>query len=116
MDSAGPSEALALAGDPRLELSEQWIRDAYARDCVCLGALARGEPVGYTWLAFGDTPYEDGIWIGLDERLRYTHKSFVRPECRAGGRVPEMLRRAAGVPLARRPARRHQSLQAVNRP
>lgn len=105
------AEALALAGDPRLELGEQWIRDAYARDCVCLGAFARGELVGYTWLAFGDTPYEDGIWIGLDERLRYTHKSFVRPECR-GRRIIQALLALAERPELRRG--RHFTVAFVN--
>jgi len=91
------ADALALAPDPQLELTEQWIRDAYARDCVCLGAFANGELLGYTWLAFGDTPYDDSVWIRFDQRLRYTYKSFVRPECR-GKRIIQALHALADRP------------------
>lgn len=105
------AEALAFAADPRLDLSEQWIREAYARDGICLGALAHGELLGYTWLAFGDTAYEDGIWVGFDERLRYTHKSFVRPECR-GRRILQALNALADRPELRRS--RHFALALVN--
>ena len=105
------AEALAFAADPGLELGEQWIRDAYARGSLCLGALARGQLLGYTWLAFGDTPYEDGLWVGLDERLRYSYKSFVRPECR-GERVIQALHALADRPELRRG--RHFTVDFVN--
>lgn len=105
------AEALAFAADPRLELGEQWIRDAYARGSLCLGALARGELLGYTWLAFGDTPYESGVWVGFDERLRYTYKSFVRPECR-GRRIIQALHALADRPELRRG--RHFTVAFVN--
>jgi GNAT superfamily N-acetyltransferase len=105
------AEALAFAADPQLELSEQWIHDAYARGCICLGALARGELLGYTWLAFGDTPYEEDLWIRFDERLRYTHKSFVRPECR-GRRIMQALQALADRPELRRS--RHFAVAFVN--
>lgn len=107
----GEAEALALAADPRLELSEQWIRQAYARDCICLGALVHGQLLGYTWLAFGDTPYEDRVWIGFDERLRYSYKSFVRPECR-GERIMQSLHAVADRPELRRG--RHFTVTFVN--
>jgi GNAT superfamily N-acetyltransferase len=83
-------EVLAFAADPQLELAEQWVRGAFARGAVCLGALQRGRLLGYTWLAFGDTPYASGVWVGLDAQLRYSHKSFVRPECR-GQRIIQAL-------------------------
>ena len=107
------SEALVVAfsTDPQLELSEPWIRDAYARGSDCLGAFAGGQLVGYTWVAFGDTPYEDGVWIRLDERLRYTCKSFVRPEWR-GRRIIQALHAAADRPELRRG--RHFTVAFVN--
>jgi len=104
-------EALAFAADPQLELAERWIREAYARGCMCLGAFAHGQLLGYTWLAFGDTPYEDGVWVGFDERLRYAHKSFVRPECR-GKRILQALHALADRPELRRG--RHFTVAFVN--
>ncbi len=95
------AELLAFAADPRLELGEQWIREACARGSLCLGALAHGELLGYTWLAFGDTPYAEGLWVGLDDRLRYSYKSFVRPECR-GERIIQALHALADSPELRR--------------
>lgn len=117
------AELLAFAADQRLELSEQWVREAYARGSLCLGALARGELLGYTWLAFGDTPYAAGLWVGLDDRLRYSYKSFVRPECR-GERIIQALHAFADCPELRRDrhftvdfvdADNHPSLAALER-
>ncbi len=90
-------EALAFAADPQLELSAEWVRAAYAREHLCVGALLHGALLGYTWLAFGDTAYEGGIWAGFQERLRYAHKSFVRPECR-GQRILRALHARADRP------------------
>jgi hypothetical protein len=83
-------EVLAFAADPALELDAQWVRSAFARGAVCLGALQNGHLLGYTWLAYGDTAYAAGVWIELDESLRYSHKSYVRPEHR-GKRIIQAL-------------------------
>jgi len=90
-------EVLAFAADPALELDAQWVRGAFARGAVCLGALQQGRLLGYNWLAYGDTPYAEGVWVELDPSLRYSHKSFVRPECR-GQRVIQGLHALADRP------------------
>ncbi len=83
-------EVLAFAVDPALDLDEAWVRRAFARGAVCLGAVECGRLLGYTWLAFGDTPYARGVWLELDSGLRYSHKSFVRPGYR-GLRIIQAL-------------------------
>jgi hypothetical protein len=91
------SEVLALAADPGLELQPQWVRAAFERGAVCLGAFKSGRLVGYSWLAYGDTPYAAGVWIELDAGLRYSFKSFVRPEYR-GQRILQALHAFADRP------------------
>jgi hypothetical protein len=90
-------EVLAFAADPALELDPQWVRGAFARGAVCLGALQNGRLLGYNWLAYGDTAYAAGVWIELDDSLRYSHKSFVRPEHR-GQRIIQDLHALADRP------------------
>jgi len=90
-------EVLAFAADPALGLDPQWVRGAFARGAACLGALRDGRLLGYNWLAYADTPYAAGVWIGLDASLRYSHKSFVRPECR-GQRIIQALHALADRP------------------
>lgn len=83
-------EVLAFAADPALELDRQWVRETFARGAVCLGALKDGRLVGYSWLAYGGTPYAAGVWVEIDRSLRYSYKSFVRPEYR-GQRIIQAL-------------------------
>jgi hypothetical protein len=90
-------EVLGFAADPALDLDAQWVRAAFARGAICLGALEGGRLLGYNWLAYGDTPYAAGVWIELDPSLRYSHKSFVRPEYR-GQRIIQALHALADRP------------------
>jgi hypothetical protein len=83
-------EVLAFAADPALELDRQWVRETFTRGAVCLGALKDGRLVGYSWLAYGGTPYAAGVWVEIDRSLRYSYKSFVRPEHR-GQRIIQAL-------------------------
>lgn len=103
-------ETASFAADPALHMDVQWVRSAYARGTVCVGALQRGRLVGYTWLAYGDTPYARGVWIALDPSLRYSHKSFVRPEWR-GQRIIRALHAHADQPAFWR--RRRSSIDFV---
>jgi GNAT superfamily N-acetyltransferase len=104
-------EVLAFAADPELELDEQWVRGAFARGAVCLGAVDNGRLLGYTWLAFCDTPYTSGVWIHLDPAMRYLHKSFVRPGYR-GQRIIHALHAFADRPDLWRG--RHASINFVD--
>ncbi|HEX6266969.1 MAG TPA: hypothetical protein VFZ81_08725 [Burkholderiales bacterium] len=93
----GEEEVLAFAVDPALELDEQWVRSAFARGALCLGAVENGRLLGYTWLGFRDTPCAAGVWIALDASLRYAHRSFVRPGYRRQ-RIVQALRALAERP------------------
>jgi GNAT superfamily N-acetyltransferase len=94
-------ELVAFALDPQLELDHAWVRNAYASGGVCLGALEDRRLLGYTWLAFRDTPYTRGVWIGFDSKFRYSYKSFVRPQYR-GQRIAQALHALADEPELRR--------------
>jgi GNAT superfamily N-acetyltransferase len=116
-------QVLGFAFDPQLELSPCWIRNAYAHGGVCVGALERSRLVGYTWLAFEDTQYTAGVWIGLDAKYRYSYKSFVRPAYR-GQRIAQALHALADDPSLRRGRRfavnfvdldNHRSIAALQR-
>lgn len=94
-------QALEFVNDPLLELTAAWVRNAYARAGVCIGAIEGTRLLGYTWLAFGDTRYACGVSIRFDGRFRYSYKSFVRPECR-GQRIAQALHAFADRPELRR--------------
>lgn len=94
-------QTLAAASDPELELDPGWVRAACARGAVCLGAFSGSRLVGYNWLAFGDTPYSAGVWVSIGPVYRYSHKTFVRPECR-GQRISQALHLLADRPDLRR--------------
>lgn len=102
-------ETLAYATDPALELKAGWVRDAFARGGVCLGAVHAGRLIAYTWLAYADTQYTKRVWIRFDGAFRYSYKSFVRPEHR-GQRIVQALHALADHPLLRCGRRRALNL------
>lgn len=110
------AEALAFATDPALELKPSWVRDAFARGSVCLGAVHAGRLIAYTWLAYSDTEYARRVWVRFGGGFRYSYKSFVRPEHR-GRRIVQALHALADHPLLRS-GRRHalNLVDAANRP
>lgn len=97
----GEHEVLEFGVDPALELDPAWICNAYANGGLCLGAVENGRLLGYTWLAFRDTRFARGVWIGFDPQLRYSYKTFVRPEYR-GQRIAPALHALADRPELRR--------------
>ncbi len=99
-------EAVSLCADPGLELDDAWVRDAYQRGGVCLGAFSpdgSNAPrlVGYNWLAYEPTRIAPGVWVEFAAECRYSYKTFVRPEHR-GQRIAQALHALADDPSLRR--------------
>jgi GNAT superfamily N-acetyltransferase len=87
-------EAIAWAFDPTTALSLDHVRDAFARNDLCIGAFAGEQLVGYVWLSDGPTPHVAGLWVDFELGSHYAYKLFVRPEYR-GKRIASGLLRAA---------------------
>ena len=90
-------EVLAFAEDAALRLPAPWVKAAFGRGSICVGALRDGRLLGYTWLSYADTPYAPGVWVRLPPAVRYSCKDFVRPEHR-GQRILQALHAFADRP------------------
>jgi len=73
-----PEELLEAAGDPDLDLSLDFVRDALARGDVAFGAFEGDRLVGYTWRTFTAAPDRDGLWARVSHPCQYSFKAFTR--------------------------------------
>jgi GNAT superfamily N-acetyltransferase len=81
----GIEELVAHSRDTGLELREATVRDAYAHDGLCVGALDGATLAGYAWFAYGRAPHVDGIAVQVPAHVVYRYKAFVRPAYRGRG-------------------------------
>lgn len=103
-------EVLELAEeDAALRLPVPWVRAAFGRGAICVGALRDGHLIGYTWFSYGDTPYSPEVWVSFPPAMRYSCKGFVRPEHR-GQRILQALHAFADRPELWRGRRKSVSL------
>lgn len=79
------AELVRFSRDPDLEMAEEFVRAAYKRGDICVGALRNGLLIGYSWFAFDTAPHLDGLWVSFPPQARYGYKSFVRPAFRGSG-------------------------------
>lgn len=86
----GEAELVRFSRDPELEMTEEFVRAAFQRGDICVGALRNGLLTGYSWFAFDTAPDLDGIWVSFSPQARYGYKSFVRPAFRGAGVMTEM--------------------------
>ncbi len=77
-----PEELLKATGDPDLDLSFEFVRDALARGDMAFGAFEGDRLVGYTWRTFTATPDRDGLWARVSHPYQYSYKGFTRPSHR----------------------------------
>ena len=77
-----PDELLKAAGDPNLDLSIDFVREALARGDLAFGAFAGDRLVGYTWRTFTAAPDRDGLWARVSHPYQYSYKAFTRPSYR----------------------------------
>jgi GNAT superfamily N-acetyltransferase len=88
------AEALALCGDPELDLRPEPVAAAVARGDLCVGAFESARLVGYCWIAFDPLPHLDGVWVGFGTDVAWTYKSLVRSSHRGRGIAPVLYRHA----------------------
>ena len=77
-----PGELFRAAGDPELDLSLDFVRDALARGDMAFGAFDGDRLVGYTWRTFTAAPDGGGLWARVSRPYQYSYKAFTRPSCR----------------------------------
>jgi GNAT superfamily N-acetyltransferase len=70
---------------PDLHMGPAFVRDAAARNDVCVGAFHAGAIVGGAWIAFSSAPCADDVWVNFDDRACFVYKVFVRDEWRGRG-------------------------------
>ncbi len=70
----------AFAVTPEYELSETFLREAFARGDECYGFLDGAILAAYGWYARGPTPLEKpGLVLRFSERYVYMYKGFTHP-------------------------------------
>lgn len=75
-------ELLALIGNPDLDISEAFVRRAFAKGDACDTALMSGQLVSYTWMAFTPTYDAKGVFVSFGDEHRYAYKAYTLPEHR----------------------------------
>jgi hypothetical protein len=79
LDAADLARACA---DPRLELSEAFVRTATARGHFCIGVFEGDRLLAYAWRSYGPTELGPDLWISFGPPYRYGYKALTRPEHR----------------------------------
>jgi hypothetical protein len=73
-------DALAAARDPELDLSADFVRAAFGRGDICVGAYEGDRLVAYVWRTISRAPITDDVAIRLlRSATRYGYKSLVLP-------------------------------------
>jgi hypothetical protein len=81
-ESADQAAFLACATDPRLDLNEAFVQDAFAKGDACAAVLSGATLVSYEWMAFTPTHDDQGVYVDFGPRYRYLYKAFTLPEFR----------------------------------
>jgi len=72
-------DAVLASNDPALGLSEDFVRTAFKRRDICVGAYHKESLVGYTWRSLSCAPITNGLWIRIDKQpQRYGYNALVR--------------------------------------
>jgi hypothetical protein len=83
MFEAGDVERLLACTDlAAMDLTEDFLRDAFAKGDVCDAVLCDGRLVSYTWMAFSTTHHVDGVWVEFAGKYRYAYKAYTDPAFR----------------------------------
>jgi GNAT superfamily N-acetyltransferase len=90
-------DVLRFCGEAELELPESKLREAYAREDLCVAALDGDRLAGYCWFAFSETSLQGPVSIAFPREVVYTYKSYVRPEYRGRGIAPKLYLYADGL-------------------
>lgn len=81
--SAGDEIALlAAAVRPELEITDTFVRSAFAKGDVCDAIHYNGQIVSFQWAAFNPTHDHDGVFIEFGANYRYNYFSYTLPEFR----------------------------------
>lgn len=76
-------DALAAAQNPDLDMTTEFVRDAFARGDICVGAYDGNKLVAYTWRTLNCGPITDTLWLELlDRSHRYGYKGLVLSDYR----------------------------------
>lgn len=87
-------EALNAASDPDYRMSADFVRAAFGRGEVCLGAFEGNRLAAYTWRNYDVAPGPDNVWIRLlGSGSVYGYKTLVHPDYR-GRRLNTTLGRS----------------------
>lgn len=81
-EAADQAALLACATDPRLDMDEAFVQDAFAKGDACVAVFDRTTLVSYEWMAFTPTHHDQGVFVDFGPRYRYLYKAFTLPEFR----------------------------------
>jgi hypothetical protein len=76
------SELRAVAADPSLEISDDFVASTVARSSTATVVFDGQRIVSYAFAIVGSAPAGDGVWVSCSPPYRYSFKSFTRPEYR----------------------------------
>jgi hypothetical protein len=68
--------------NPRLHISDDFLRAAEARGDICSAAFKNNEMISYAWKAFSYAPHTPDVIVRFAPRFCYSYKVFTLPEYR----------------------------------
>lgn len=66
------------AKDPEMDIGDEFVTKALARDDRAFGAYDGNQLVSYFWRTTSDTPHMDGVWVRVHKPYTYSYKGFTR--------------------------------------
>jgi hypothetical protein len=81
-EAADTEAFLACSKDPRFDLDEVFVRDAFGKGDACAAVFSGTTLVSCEWMAFTPTHHDQGVFVDFGPRYRYLYKAFTLPEFR----------------------------------
>ena len=76
------AELLSMIKHPELDLSKEFVYNAFAKGDACDAIIHNGEVISYSWLAFSPTLDSDDVYVNFRSSDRYGYKALTLPEFR----------------------------------
>jgi hypothetical protein len=110
----GIEEALIASRDPALDLTPEFLREAFARGDFCTGAYEGEHLVAYSWRTTKCAPVAGTLWLRLEkENCQYVYKTLVLPSHR-GNRLKTSAGRVHDYEFVERGVTRNVSYIALS--
>jgi len=94
-------ECLEATADPNLDMTREFVEQAFSRDSFCVAAFHDGRMVSYAWRASRCAPHTGTVVVRVDADSSYGFKALTLPAYRGLGIYPAIARAEVALCRAR---------------